>query len=110
MWKDDREVLPSSSIRHLTVENLGFVLNLRKDEHNDTIKPKISVTEKKNLDEIKNKLKKTSSEIDESDQPMVKDKPSKETGCKIKKCIAVENEFIETLEEVSGCLSCMVVG
>ena len=40
MWQADKDVIPASEINHLSIENLRFALNLRKDENHEAKKTK----------------------------------------------------------------------
>ncbi len=87
MWKEDLS-LPRSATRHVAVDNLSFVLNLRKEENIDKPRPKSAIpaiNQKKGSEEDEKKIFK---------------EQSKETGCKNSQCLLVEAELVEVLNEV----------
>lgn len=79
--------MPRSATRHVAVDNLSFVLNLRKEENIDKPRPKSAIpaiNQKKGSEEDEKKIFK---------------EQSKETGCKNSQCLLVEAELVEVLNE-----------
>jgi len=89
MWKEDRNIFPVSDIRHLTIDNLKFAINLRKDQQVDhSIKNASAVKKKSSSHPAAAKLEEQSKEL------------SKETGCKHKHCLQAEEDLLETTKQV----------
>ena len=88
MWKENYEVPPSSAIRHLTLENLNFVLNLRK-EKDDINKPPIK-TRKPPLPSARRHSVVHNTAI------------LKDTGCKNRSCLQANNDLLTEIDEVKS--------
>jgi hypothetical protein len=89
MWKHDKESLPISDIRHLTVENLKFVLDLRKEQLDAKRKAASRAEPKKATHPAAAELEEQFREY------------SKDTGCKNRICMAVGEHLLHILHEAS---------
>jgi hypothetical protein len=95
MWKHDN-VLPVSATRHVPVDNLDFVLKLRKDSSGSVDKPYVRPQSSSKKIRPDNSL-----EI----QAILKEKP-KETNCRNSRCLQVDREFQVELDDVSFSRRC----
>lgn len=93
MWKDDHQIAVSDT-RHIPVDNLDFVLHLRKKEQDELQRPKSAVIPSSA------RLKKNGS-ASKPDILVPEVEKMKETGCRIPACLLVDSEIIQALYEVS---------
>ena len=97
MWKEDL-LTPASAVRHVAVDNMNFVMLLRKEENDSKVAKlpssplvtKRPPSAKPNVNPSKELLE------DPSVRAILK-----ETGCRNSKCLQADAELIENLSEVS---------